>query len=482
MYPQLPAGPSGVPRPPVIYSHYSASTRTPHGLGAANNDVDNEAKGEAAFERISRGARGTHSGSARFRTAARAATKAANRPRTAEAQSKPGALTKPSVKIGNGKDKATAPHRSETHSSINGEEDDIAEAIARSLDDKIGDTDVMGLLPPISGEQDDSDIAEAKILSLLSHNGPAKHRAKGHSYKSIGSGSASSSTAPHAALHSLLDVMKNNAKAAEEANPEQLAKAGPELAGIMRQWHNTIARVIYTTEAAEHQRMEDAKAQLDYDRVVENKHKREMDTFSGQIGAQMLQMQHDHLQELKEQKQAYENLLAQQVAKPSVITAQVRHSDAKPTQPRTVKSPSPHSQDEFDRLTNEITALNSKNETKVSNMQASHADQVLILHQKAERLANANTSLRMQEKSEKEKMQKMETMKQMYEAQLQEMKEEMKNSAKQIAKLKQQVPPIPPFIFTAGGGRGLSQSPRSDLGPSSQESSDSWSRKRARRG
>lgn len=136
----------------------------------------------------------------------------------------------------------------------------------------------------------------------------------------------------------------------------------------------------------------------------------------------MLQMQQDHHQELKEQKQAYENLLVKQVAKLSTPTAQDRKPSTEPAQPRTVKSPSPHLQDKVDRLTNEIATLRSENETKVSKMQASHADRVLVLHQKIERLADANAFLRVQE-NPKDKMQEMERMKQTNEELLQQIKD-----------------------------------------------------------
>ncbi|KAG9187664.1 hypothetical protein G6011_05535 [Alternaria panax] len=184
--------------------------------------------------------------------------------------------------------------------------------------------------------------------------------ANSHSYKSIGSASPSSSTAQHTALYSLLNAMENTAKIVEKANPEKLATAGPNLAGITRVWHNMMTRVIYATEAAECKRIQHVQTQLDYDRVVEDKRKRDMDTLNRQAGAQMLQMQQDHHQELKGQKQAYENLLAKQVAKPSAPVAQDRQPGAKSAQSRTVKPPSPQLEDKIDCLANEITALNSK--------------------------------------------------------------------------------------------------------------------------
>jgi 5-methylcytosine-specific restriction endonuclease McrBC GTP-binding regulatory subunit McrB len=228
----------------------------------------------------------------------------------------------------------------------------------------------------------------------------------------------------------------------------------------MRTWHNTVSRIIWAAEAAEHKRIEDIQAQLDYDQVVENKHKRKM-----------LQMEQDYKKELDKQKQAYESLLAQQVAKPSTAPA---------VQPRTIKSPSPHLQGEIDRLTNEITALKSQNKAKVSNMEAVHADRVVVLSEKVDRLAAANAFLRKPGNSEKE------AMKQIYEAQLQELTRDRDNLAKTNEGLKKKLPPVQPFIFSAGGGSVSGRSTRSAPSPSprspaSQESSEGWSRKRARR-
>jgi hypothetical protein len=137
-------------------------------------------------------------------------------------------LFSPSARSGKGKEKTDASYRPETRSFIKEEDDDIAEAIARSLNDTVGGSGVVGPLPSISGEQDDSDITEAKIMSLLSNDEPAKHTAEGHSYQSIGSNSASTSIIPHTALLSLRDAMSISVKAAVAMSPEKLATSGPE--------------------------------------------------------------------------------------------------------------------------------------------------------------------------------------------------------------------------------------------------------------
>ncbi|KAL1796831.1 hypothetical protein ACET3X_005371 [Alternaria dauci] len=473
MYPQLPAGSSATPpRTPVTYSRHSASARTPHNLGAAIHNINNEARGEAAFDRISRDTRGTPSSSAKSRAVARAVTKAVNRPSMNGAQSRPGALKTPSVQSRKGKEKSDVAQGPETDNFIDHEENDIAEAIARSLGKIVADSNATSLLSPIPREQYDSDLAKAKIMSLFSNEEPVNHTAGGHSYKHIGSGSASGSTAPHTALRSLLDIMDDSAKAVEEVDPGKLATVGQELASVIRGWHNTVTRVVFSIEAAEHKRIQDVQAQLDYDRVVEDKHKKEMDALKRQVGAQMLRMQQDHHRALKQQEQAYKNLLAKQPG-------------AEPTQPRTVNSPSPHLQDKVNCLANEIAMVKSENKTKVAKMQASHANQVHVLHQKIDRLADANALLRIQEKSKKEKTQEIERMKEANE----DLLKQIKDLTGENGRLKLRVPPVPAFQFTAGGrgfpqptagGRGLSLSTRSDPGCSSREGSDGWSRKRAR--
>jgi hypothetical protein len=57
-------------------------------------------------------------------------------------------LKKPSVRPGKGKEKSDAPDSSETHSSIKDEEDDIAEAVARSLGEHVGDPELRPCFHP----------------------------------------------------------------------------------------------------------------------------------------------------------------------------------------------------------------------------------------------------------------------------------------------------------------------------------------------
>jgi hypothetical protein len=267
-------------------------------VGGTSNEVDNEAKGEDAYDRISRSARDS------YRATVRRATKAAYRSHNTEAQSKPGALTKPSVKPRKSAEKSDAPRRSGTRSTNNEEEHDIAEAIARSLGDTVGDPD-------------DLDMAKAKVMSLFSGTTSATPAAGRRSYRSTGSSSTSSATAPHTPLQSLLDDMGQAAKSVEESDPDELARHAPELASVIRKWQNTVADVLQDTEAAEYKRIQDVQGHLDHDQDIEDKHRRKMNVFSKQCGDQMLRVQQDHQKELEKQKQAYEAYILQHVVQNS---------------------------------------------------------------------------------------------------------------------------------------------------------------------
>jgi hypothetical protein len=312
---QRPSGRSGLPRPPVTYSRRSATSRS---AGAAGNGVDNEAKGEEAFDRISRGARG---GGGNYQEALRRAAKLDYRSRHAGAQSKSAALTASSVQAEKSVEKPDRPRLSDTHSVNDEEDDDIAEAIARSLGKTVGDPDVTSPFPTTPKEHDDSNIAEAKVLSLLSAFEPATPTAEGHSYKSVGSGSASSATPPHAPLHALLHNIRRVARKLEEIDPEFLARSGPELASAMMAWQNKVVRVLYATGTAEYKRIQDIKGHLKHDQEVEEKHQEKMNAFSTQCGAQMLQMQQDHQGELQKQKDMYEAYISEHIAKPPTLPA-----------------------------------------------------------------------------------------------------------------------------------------------------------------
>jgi hypothetical protein len=106
-------------------------------------------------------------------------------------------------------------------------------------------------------------------------------------------------------------------KNVEESDPDELARRAPELASVIRSSQNMVANVLQDTEAAEYKRIQDVRGHLDHDQDIEDKHRRKMNMFSKQCGAQMLQMQQDHQKELEKQKQAYEAYILQHVVQNS---------------------------------------------------------------------------------------------------------------------------------------------------------------------
>ncbi|KAI4956353.1 hypothetical protein J4E91_000564 [Alternaria rosae] len=306
---QLPPSPSGTPRPPITYNRCSATARN---ADATRNVVKNEAKREEVLDRISRGA---HGGNDLNKNAARRATKINYGSQNAARQSKTGAQTISSLRAGKSAEKSEIPRHAGTHyaSEEEEEEEDIAEAIARSLSKTIEDPDVVR---PLSSVHDDSDIAEAKIMSLLATSEPAKSTARASSYRSTGSDFTSGSTPPHTPLYALLNHIRSTAKNVQEFDTDELARRAPELMSVMKNWQNTVAKVLYATEAAEFKRFQDIQDHLDHDQALEEKCRKKLNTFGKRCEAQVLQMKQDHQEELMKQKEMYKVYILQHMAGP----------------------------------------------------------------------------------------------------------------------------------------------------------------------
>ncbi|KAI4653876.1 hypothetical protein J4E93_001644 [Alternaria ventricosa] len=297
---QQPPAPSGAPRPPITYSRRSATSRN---AVAISNVVKNEAKREETLDGISLG---THGGNDFYKNAARRATNAAR-------QSRSGAHTISSLKTGKSAEKSEVLRHAGNHNACDEEEEDIAEAIARYLGKTIEKPNVIHPSPLV---HDDSEIAEAKILSLLAASEPAKSTARANSYGSTGSGPTSGPTPPHTPLHALLNHIRSAAKNVQDLDSDELARCTPELTFVMKTWQNTVAKVLFATEAAELKRIQDIQGHLDYDQALEEKCRMKLDAFGKQCGAQVLQMKQDHQEELMKQKEMYEDYISQDMAKP----------------------------------------------------------------------------------------------------------------------------------------------------------------------
>ncbi|KAI4652749.1 uncharacterized protein J4E78_007576 [Alternaria triticimaculans] len=304
---QLTPGPSGAPRPPITYSRRSATSRN---ADATSNIVKDEAKREETLEGIVLSA---HGGNDFYENAARRATRIDYCLQNVARQSKMGSHTISSLKAGKRAEQSESPRAAGNDNASDEDEEDIAEAIARSLGKTIEDRNVVRPFPSV---HDDSNIAETKILSLLAASEPAKSTARSSSYGSTGSGSTSGSTPPHIPLHALLNHIRSAAKNVQELDTNELARRAPELTFIMNSWQNTVAKVLSATEAAELKRIQDIQGHLDYDQALEEECRKKLNALGKRCGAQVLQMKQGHQKELMKQKEMYEAYISQHMAKP----------------------------------------------------------------------------------------------------------------------------------------------------------------------
>jgi hypothetical protein len=380
-------------RKPVTYSRRAVTTSN-----------DNETKGEKAFERIRRLARGDD----HLTIGAQRATNVHNGGAQTKSSARVGSLQKPSVSFANTTQKVDAVRHEGTRSTASKIKTDMEEAVARSLADSALPS--SPLPAPKTEEEYESDVAQAKLLSLLD-DGPSKPSSNTRSYKNLGSGSTSSATAPHAPLHGLLENMNSYVKAMERINGKGKSANASKLAECVQDWGSTVVKVIYALEAAQDQRIKDLQGQLDFDRELEEKHQKKLDTSNKMWEVKMQQKEREWQKKMEEQNQAYEAQVAgHKAAKVSPPNQQhmSRSADAQTfneehVQPRTARSPSPHTQSEVDRLAQEIATLKADHEATLHNTEASYKGAVAFLKQKADQNADQNAELRRTQKIKEDK-------------------------------------------------------------------------------
>jgi hypothetical protein len=289
---------------------------------------------------------------------------------------------------------------------------------------------------------------------MLANDESLKPPSNTRSYKNLGSGSTSSATAPHARLRGLYKVTERCAETLEKANDNDQGMDLGQIADVMRQWAGTVLRTIHAVEAAEDRRIKDLQGQLDFDREIEEKHQKKLDTSSKVWEVKMRQKEREW------QKQAFEaRITGQKVAKSSPLNQEHSNgsSDRMPppnashAQPRTARSPSPHTRDEVVRLTQEIATLKADHEAALLNTRSSHAGAVNSLKQKAERLADQNTELwRSRKTKEEQHGEEKQKMKYIYEAQIQQ----LRGKSERLADAKPSIPSHPELVMSPSSSKG----------------------------
>lgn len=243
------------PYEPVADSHCSGSNDSILVGSRPGNidDDDEETKGAQAFDRISRMARGES-------YSLRAPNKRLRRVRT---------LPSPPIQF-TGIAKRRLVYDDASSTTDTREEDDIVEAIARSLkDDSARFPDPQtethyGLHVP--------DVMGIEPTAFTPSRRPRKPTSQARSYKGLGSSSASTAAAPHEALHDLLKAMDDSIETLDGYAHEGIDVDTQELVDRISEWQDRIRKVIHASELSEQRRIKDLKAQLDFDRSVEEAH------------------------------------------------------------------------------------------------------------------------------------------------------------------------------------------------------------------
>ncbi|KAI2477646.1 hypothetical protein Ptr902_10808 [Pyrenophora tritici-repentis] len=342
----------------------------------ASGSNENETKGEQAYERISQQARRRD-----YRAKAqRRVDTISSRGKTA-ARDKAAMHDSPSCNSLKG---TGVLHRNRLDSDTNGEEEDIAEAVARSLVDNEG------------AAPEAADIAKAIVMSLSTHDKPS---------------SPSRAASPYDALKVLKEVMEACMKCLDESTQGQDMVSASQIAGCIKSWRGTISNVIYAAKTAEDRRIGDLKVQLCFDQKVREKHQQETEKLNQMWEAKVLEMQ---CEQQKKKAETYEAQIAEQrSASLSEVTLEEQHPIVKQRRPQAIKSASPYVHDEVSRLSRDIAVLRSEHAAELE----SRRHESSLLKQKAERLADANAALRQTQKTKKnEQKQKMEKLIQTYEA------------------------------------------------------------------
>jgi len=351
-------------KPPMAYSKRPSHVDNSTQQRQAFDGNDNEVKGEQAFDRISQQARGASD----FRTRAQRAVNAIHGPCKTRARGKAAIYNSPPLNS----PKATGElHRKVTHLNTNQGEKDIAEALARSLDDKEG-------VAPDAIVQYDDDVAKAIAMSLSTCNKLSR---------------PSSAAGPYYALDTLVDDMEASVKCLYERTQEENTVAASQMAKCIESWQSTVSKVIYAAMAAEDERIEDLKAQLRFDQLIREMHQQEINKLNRKWQAKVLDMQHEWYKKMDRQKQTYEAQIAEQ--KSVNLSVEEQRATIEHSQPRAVKSSSSHyAHDEVPRLSREILAFQSEEAVLVAELGGSHHDQLSFPKQKAERLVDVDAVLR----------------------------------------------------------------------------------------
>ncbi|CAO2657516.1 Nn.00g036420.m01.CDS01 [Neocucurbitaria sp. VM-36] len=254
------------------------------------------------------------------------------------------------------------------------EQDDIAEAISRSLADNVAPFSKPHLAAPSTQKRTNQNNTIGTLNSQKGHDKPMP---------ATPSGSAS----PHVPLHSLLEDLNVVASVIEKRARKMRKVDLDEMVALIRGWESTVFGVIHAHKVFEDQRIKDIQMNLDFDRQIEKQHQKQLEQVNKTLGTKMVNKKKEFVETLEKQKRLYESLLAEQsVAMPSAPNE--RHP-----RPQRVTSVSPPIF-AVTQLQKDIQALKADHAATILSMEANSTSAIDFLKQKVDRLCDENAALR----------------------------------------------------------------------------------------
>ena len=216
----------------------------------------------------------------------------------------------------------------------------------------IAQNDEIGL-----AENEEDALAKAIELSLSVDSAPAD---------------ASSATAPHAPLKSLLDDIYTTTQTLESQSQSQAKLHIRRMLTTVHGWEGTIISVVHALEGAEQQRIDDIRGRLNFDRALEQRHQREVEQLLSRYEAKKLRNDLAHARDMEDMKHMYEAQIAERMQTNSQASSSAE-----------VKS-----------LQKYIVNFQEEHADTIRQMEAIRTTTVEVLKDKMERLCEENAALR----------------------------------------------------------------------------------------
>ncbi|KAJ5025480.1 hypothetical protein J3E73DRAFT_413562 [Bipolaris maydis] len=192
-----------------------------------------------------------------------------------------------------------------------------------------------------------------------------------------GSSSGSTSAAPYEPLQDLSDNMDAVITSVDEHAFRGTRVSVPKLVKYIKKWRGTVIKVIHASKTAEDRRIKDLKAQLDFDREIEQVHQNTINTLLDQAW----------LAEMRKSEQEWQTKMDVQQ---QMINSQQQPNKAL-VQPCATDAQYPCSQDKTSGRIEQMNTSESTHAAVTTRLETLHEDKVSFLVQKSKHLSNLST-------------------------------------------------------------------------------------------